>query len=114
MSEQDMHLDQAVDNTMAKWILRILLIVLPVLISTVAGVGFWFLNQLDSSVTKLSEDSVKQQRAATERAQKQERATDEIRAEVQVMSAKIDSGVIWRITEIERRLNTVEAAQKTP
>ncbi|MDH7453575.1 hypothetical protein QF205_10925 [Luteimonas composti] len=37
-----------------------------------------------------------------------------VTGDVQVINAKLDSGVIWRITELERRVNTVEAAQKTP
>ena len=37
-----------------------------------------------------------------------------VTGDVQVINAKLDSGVIWRISELERRVNTVEQAQKTP
>ena len=38
----------------------------------------------------------------------------QVTGDVKVLNAKLDNGVIWRITELERRLNSVEQATKTP
>jgi len=95
-----MDLEQAVESKFAKTINRI---VLPAMAAVAVTVITWLVQDLRSTVSKQSELSAKQ--------------TAEIRqiaSDVQVINAKIDTGVLWRITELERRLNTVEAAQKTP
>jgi len=100
MSDQRMDLEQAVESKFAKTINRI---VLPAMAAVAVTVITWLVQDLRSTVSKQSELSAKQ--------------TAEIRqiaSDVQVINAKIDTGVLWRITELERRLNTVEAAQKTP
>ena len=35
-------------------------------------------------------------------------------AKVELMNSKVDNGLIWRITELERRVQHVESAARTP
>ncbi len=37
-----------------------------------------------------------------------------LKGDVREIKTTMDTGLIWRINEIERRLNQVDAAQKTP
>ena len=96
MSDQNMQLDQAMDNKMARTFLKVVLFLLPTLFAIGGGVVTWMLNDIRNTQGT------------------QGKEIKELGGDVRVLKATVDSGVIWRITEIERRLNTVEQAQKTP
>ena len=103
MSEGEMHLEDAMESKLAKIAVRIFVWVVPFVIGGFA----WFIN---GSLT-----DIKAMQAAQSKAQVlQAESLGQVKSDVKVLNAKLDNGVIWRITEIERRLNTVEAAQKTP
>lgn len=96
MSDKNMHLEDAMDNKVAKVAVRIFVFLAPFAITFGA---FYISSQLG--------DIKKQQVDQTEKLQ-------QVTGDVKVLNAKLDNGVIWRITELERRLNSVEQATKTP
>ncbi len=93
MSEANVDLERATESTWAKAVTRFVVPSLLALLGTVCGL---LLQDIRSGQEQLVRDQQK------------------VTSDVQVLNAKLDNGVIWRITEIERRLNTVEQAQKTP
>ncbi|WP_298580571.1 hypothetical protein [uncultured Luteimonas sp.] len=96
MSEQHMHIEDAMESKFAKVGVRIFVGLAPF----VAAAFAWFItSQLGDIKSMQAEQTTKLQG---------------VTGDVQVLNAKLDSGVIWRITELERRVNTVEQAQKTP
>lgn len=103
MSGQNMHAEDAMKSELAKTAVRIFIWLAPFVI---AGFGWFITSQLGDikSIQKTQSESQYAQ------ALLQEKQAGEMKA----LNAKLDTGVIWRITEIERRLNTVEQAQKTP
>lgn len=95
-----MDLERAVESKLAKAINNI---VLPALATIAITVITWLVQDLRTTVSEQGKLSARQ--------------TDQIKqisSDVQVLNAKMDTGVLWRIGEIERRLNIVEQAQKTP
>ena len=96
MSDKNMHLEDAMDNTVAKVAVRIFVFLAPF---AIAFGAFYISSQLG--------DIKKQQVDQTEKLQ-------QVTGDVKVLNAKLDNGVIWRITELERWLNSVEQATKTP
>jgi hypothetical protein len=92
----DAKVDDAIDNKLTKAVVRVVVFVMPLLFAVMSGVGTWFLNDIRAT-GKTNETEVKQ-----------------MRTDLNVLKATVDAGVVWRITEIERRLNTVEQVQKTP
>lgn len=96
MSDNNMHAEDAVESKFAKTLVRFFIWVAPFVISAFA----WFITSQLNDIKELQKvQSSKLEKAASD---------------VSVLNTKLDSGVIWRITEIERRLNTVEQAQKSP
>lgn len=95
-----MDLEHAVESKLAKTINKI---VLPALAAIAITVITWLVQDLRDAVSKQGERQIDQ-----------DKKIEQIGSDVEVINAKIDTGVLWRITELERRLNTVEQAQKTP
>lgn len=88
-----MTLETAVESKFAKALASF---GMPMLLGVIAFLGGMVLNDIRES------------QASTDKRMGQ------LESSVNVLNAKLDNGVIWRITELERRLNTVEQAQKTP
>jgi len=96
MSDNAMHVEDAMESKLAKTAVRIFVWLAPFVI---AGFAWFITSQLADIKAMQAEQTTKLQT---------------VTGDVQVLNAKLDSGVIWRITELERRVNTVESAQKTP
>lgn len=92
----DMHVEDAMDSKLAKSAVRVFVWLAPFVLT---GFAVLLSSQLNGIKAKQEE---------------QGKTLQKVTSDVQVLNAKLDNGVIWRITEIERRLNTVEQAQKTP
>lgn len=88
-----MDIDKATDSALAKAINKI---VLPALATVAVGLITWMVQDMRTNQ------------------QEQGKEISSVKVEVGLLNAKVDSGVLWRISEIERRLNQVEQAQKTP
>lgn len=100
MSGQHVDLERAIESNWAKGVNRFLVPVLIALLGTVCGL---LLQDIRSGLTDVQSTQVKQGNEVVQ-----------LRGDVQLINSKIDQGVLWRISELERRLNTVEQAQKTP
>jgi len=96
MSDNSMNLQGALDDKMARVFLRAVVWVLPGLFIVAGSVGSYFLSEI----------------LATQKEQSQK--LQQVTSDMQVLKATLDNGVIWRITELERRINQVENAQKVP
>lgn len=96
MSEKNMHLEDAVESKLAKAAVRVVMWIAPFFFAALSALIAWQLGQ----ITDLQREQAKK--------------LQQVDGAVQVLNTKLDNGVIWRITEIERRLNQVEQAQKTP
>lgn len=103
MSEGEMHLEDAMESKLAKIAVRIFVWITPLVI----GLFAWFIN---GSLVDIKAMQAKQSAAQAEQVE----SLSQVKSDVKVLKATLDNGVIWRITEIERRLNTVEQAQRTP
>ncbi|KAF1697985.1 hypothetical protein CSC62_07515 [Pseudoxanthomonas jiangsuensis] len=95
-----MDLDKATESTWAKVITRFVVPILLALLGTLCGL---LLQDIRSGLADLSKAQ-----------QEQARDVSKVTGDVQLLNAKLDNGVIWRITELERRINHVEQATKTP
>ena len=100
MTGPQMDIEQAVESKLAKTINKI---VLPALATIAITVITWMVQDMRAD----GKNQSVQMRGFEAQLQK----TD---GKVDLLNAKVDQGVLWRIGEIERRLNTVENAQKTP
>lgn len=98
-----MHAEDAMDSKLAKIAVRIFVFLAPF----VMGAFGYFISAQLGDIKKLQHE---QKSLQQEQASKHE----QVASDVKVLKATLDNGVIWRITELERRLNTVEQAQKTP
>ncbi|MBN4937324.1 hypothetical protein JY409_04610 [Stenotrophomonas maltophilia] len=98
MSSNDANaqLDRAMNGKFASVALKVAIFALPFVLTVAGSVVSWMLNDIRS----IQAD--------------QGRGLQQVTSDLQVVNAKLDNGVIWRIAELERRLNTVEQAQKTP
>lgn len=96
MSEQQMHVEDAMDSKLAKTAVRIFVWIAPF----VMGAFGWFITSQLSDIKQLQRDQGEKLQTVT--------------SDVKVLNTNIHAGVIWRITELERRLNDVERATKTP
>lgn len=103
MSADDMHVEDAMDSKLAKVAVRAFIWLLPFVI----GLFGWFIT------SQLGDIKAGQAKTDAKVIQIDEKVNKSIAGQ-EVLNAKLDTGVIWRITEIERRLNTVEQAQRTP
>jgi hypothetical protein len=100
MSETPMDLEKATESTLAKAINKI---VLPALASIAVVVITWMVQDMRTAQQTQS-DQIGDFKGQLQK----------VDGKVDLLNAKVDSGVLWRIGEIERRLNHVEQAQKTP
>lgn len=90
MSTNPGAIDKAMDGKFAAVALKVMVFVLPSLMTIGVGIAGWYLNDIRSTQ---AEQGAQLQR---------------VTSDVQVLNAKLDNGVIWRITEIERRVNSIE------
>lgn len=93
MAEMDMNLEHATQSTLAKVISTFGVPVLLTVIGTLSGI---IMTDIRAEVAS------------------QGQQLQQLKGDVREMKATLDTGLIWRIGEIERRLNRVEQAQKTP
>lgn len=100
MSKTDMDLEKATESTWAKAVTRFVVPLLLALLGTVCGI---LLQDIRSGLADLAKAQQDQARDVTK-----------VTSDVQLLNAKLDNGVIWRIGELERRVNHVEQATKTP
>jgi len=103
MSESAMHVEDAMDSKLAKTFVRVCVWLAPFVIG---AFGYFISAQLGDIKKLQHEQKQLQQDQATKH--------EQVASDVKVLKATLDNGVIWRITELERRLNTVEQATKTP
>lgn len=96
----DMNLEKATESTLAKFVTRI---GVPLLLSLLAIAGGYMLQDIRESQSRQAELQLVQSREI-----------QQVSSDLQVLKATVDSGLVWRITDIERRLNQVERAQRTP
>lgn len=98
-----MHVEDAMDSKLAKTFVRVCVWLAPFVI----GAFGYFISAQLGDIKKLQHEQKQLQEA-------QANKHEQVASDVKVLKATLDSGVIWRITELERRVNTVESAQKTP
>lgn len=96
----NMNLEKATESTLAKAITRF---GVPVLLSLLGFAGAYMLQDIRTSQTRQAELQIVQSREI-----------QQVSSDLQVLKATVDSGLVWRITDIERRLNQVERSTKTP
>ncbi|MDC7806416.1 hypothetical protein PQS31_06205 [Luteimonas sp BLCC-B24] len=95
-----MDLETATESTFAKAVTRF---VVPVLLVVIGSLITWL-------ITDVRGNQVQQQQEMQALTLKVER----VDSKVELMNSKVDNGLIWRISELERRLQTVESAARTP
>lgn len=93
MSDKHMNLEQATQSTLAK---AVSTFGVPVLLTVIGTLGGIVLSDMRSTL------------------QQQGQELQNVKGDVREMKATLDTGLVWRINEIERRLSQVEQAQKTP
>jgi cytoskeletal protein RodZ len=94
MTEHDMNLEKATESTLAKAVTRF---VVPVFVAVIGFLGAWALQDIRAN---------QQEQAKLQLVQSRE--IQQVSSDLQVLKATVDSGLVWRITDIERRLNQVE------
>lgn len=97
---QPMDIEKATDSTLAKAVTRF---VMPVLVTVIGSLLTWMVNDMRSNQTR--------QQSEMQGLANQVQRVD---AKVELMNSKVDNGLIWRISELERRLLNVESAARTP
>lgn len=95
-----MDLETATESTFAKAVTRF---VVPVLLVVIGSLITWL-------ITDVRGNQVQQQQEMQALTLKVER----VDSKVELMNSKVDNGLLWRISELERRLQTVESAARTP
>lgn len=101
MSEKHrMNMEEATQSTLAK---AITTFGVPVFLSVIAWLGGMVLLDIRTEIRENGESQ-----------NTQGKEIQQLTADVRVLKETVNAGLVWRITEIERRLNTVEQAQKTP
>ena len=100
MSEQHMNIEQATESTLAKAITRF---GVPLFLSVISFLGGIVLLDIRNETRENGNEQAAQSREL-----------QQLTADVRVLKETVNAGLVWRITEIERRVNTVEQAQKTP
>lgn len=95
-TDANVQIDRAMNGKFASVALKVAIYALPFVLTIAGSVVSWMLNDIRTTQ------------------EKQGMGLQQVTSDVQVINAKLDNGVIWRIAELERRLNTVEQAQKTP
>lgn len=97
VSEQ---MEKAAESSIAKVLVRL---VLPVMVTVVGTVLTWLVNDV-------RQVQANQQAEIASLARQVER----VDSKVELMNSKVDNGLIWRISELERRLQYIETAARTP
>ena len=97
---QPMDIEKATESTFAKAVTRF---VMPLLVTVVGSMLTWMVNDMRSNQTR--------QQSEMQGLANQVQRVD---AKVELMNSKVDNGLIWRISELERRLLNVESAARTP
>lgn len=92
--QDDDRLERATESTLAKAITRF---GVPALLVLLGSAGSLLLSDIRASVSSLEESQTIQ---GTELRQ--------MSNDVQLLNAKVDNGLLWRIGELERRVNAVE------
>jgi hypothetical protein len=100
MSEQHMNIEQATESTLAKAITRF---GVPLFLSAISFLGGMVLLDIRNETRENGNAQADISREV-----------QQLTADVRVLKETVNAGLVWRITEIERRVNTVEQAQKTP
>ncbi|GGD45760.1 hypothetical protein [Pseudoxanthomonas indica] len=100
MSEQNMKLEKAAENTLARFVVQL---ITPVLLGLIAWLG----------ARQLSAIETKQDSLAEEQAQ-QSRKTTAIASDVRDLNTRFDVMAVRRLDELEKRVDRVEQATKTP
>ena len=95
-----MDLETATESTFAKAVTRF---VVPVLLVVIGSLITWL-------ITDVRGNQVQQQQEMQALTLKVER----VDSKVELMNSKVDNGLLWRISELERRLQSVESAARTP
>lgn len=95
-----MNVDQALNSKLASTTLKVAVILLPILVSA----GGWVVTNTLSTIT--SDLSVLR---TTQLEQGKE--LSQVRSDIRVIQTTVESGLVWRITELERRLQEVEKGQ---
>jgi hypothetical protein len=100
MSEHE-RLELATESTMARAITRI---GVPALLTVIAVLGGAVLADIRASVNAIDARSLRQ---GTE--------IQAVGNKVELLNTKVDHGLIWRLTELERRVNTMDReAERRP
>lgn len=100
MSSKPMDIEAATESTLAKAITRF---VVPVLLTIIGTLLVWLISDVRSTQTQQKEEL---KAVATQ--------VERVDGKVELMNAKVDNGLIWRLTELERRVQHVESATRTP
>ena len=100
MSPKPMDIEAATESTLAKAITRF---VVPLLLSIIGTLLIWLVSDVRS----------------TQAQQKQELQAVSVQVgdvdrKVELINSKVENGLIWRISDLERRLQHVESAARTP
>lgn len=94
MSDERMHVEDAMDSKLAKTAVRIFVWLMPFVFTGLISLVVWQLKEIRA-----------EQRAQNEKLQA-------LSGDMRDLNSKVDNGLIWRITELERRINTVERGAK--
>lgn len=100
MPDQQLNLERATESTVAKAFARF---GMPLMVAVIGFLGTWMLNSISNDVQDIGALQSKQ--------------ADEVKqvsSDVRVLKATVDTGLLWRIGELERRINHVEQATRTP
>jgi len=100
MTQAAMDLQEATDSTLAKAVTRF---VVPTLLSIIGTLLIWLVSDVRTTQG--------QQKDELQAVSKQVERVD---SKVELMNSKVENGLIWRITDLERRLQSVESAARTP
>ncbi len=93
-------MEKAAESSIAKVLVRL---VLPAMVTVVGTVLTWLVNDV-------RQVQANQQAEIASLARQVER----VDSKVELMNSKVDNGLIWRISELERRLQYIETAARTP
>lgn len=96
MADQQQNLERATESTLAKAFTRF---GMPAMVAALGFFGTGMLNSISNDLQAMSDLQSKQ--------------ADEVKqfsSDVRVLKATVDSGLLWRIGELERRINHVEQA----
>ncbi len=100
MSEQHMKLEKAAENTLARFVVQL---ATPVLLGLIAWLGARQLANIEKKQDSLAEEQAQQSRKTTA-----------IASDVRDLNTRFDLMAVRRLDELEKRVERVEQATKTP